>query len=80
MQILVTGASGNLGSMVIETILKIIPALNIYALVREPNKMAEIQEKGIHVFQGDYDHVSAHESANGRQKPVLVKSVWPDAW
>ena len=63
MQILVTGATGNLGNSVIETLLKNIPIQNISALVREEEKISEIKAKGINVFQGDYDNVSALKSA-----------------
>jgi len=75
MQILVTGATGNLGSAVIETLLKNIPAQNIYALVREEEKISEIKAKGINVFQGDYDNVSALKSAMANVDTVLLISA-----
>ena len=75
MQILVTGATGNLGSSVIETLLKNIPAQNISALVREEEKIVEIQAKGITVFQGDYDNVFALESAMANVDTVLLISA-----
>ena len=75
MQILVTGATGNLGSSVIETLLKNIPAQNISALVREEERIVEIQAKGITVFQGDYDNVFALESAMANVDTVLLISA-----
>ena len=75
MQILITGATGNLGSAVIETLLKNIPAQNISALVREEEKIAETKAKGINVFQGDYDHLSALESAMKNVDTVLLISA-----
>ena len=75
MQILVTGATGNLGSSVIETLLKNIPAQNISALVREEEKILEIKAKGINVFQGDYDNVPALESAMANVDTVLLISA-----
>ncbi|TYP96472.1 NAD(P)H dehydrogenase (quinone) [Tenacibaculum adriaticum] len=75
MQILVTGATGNLGSSVIETLLKNIPAQNISALVREEERIVEIQAKGITIFQGDYDNVFALESAMANVDTVLLISA-----
>jgi len=75
MQILITGATGNLGSAVIETLLRNIPAQNISALVREEEKIAETKAKGINVFQGDYDHLSALESAMKNVDTVLLISA-----
>jgi len=75
MQILVTGATGNLGSSVIETLLKNIPAQNISALVREEEKIAEIKAKGINVFQGNYDNVPSLESAMANVDTVLLISA-----
>ncbi len=75
MQILVTGATGNLGSAVIETLLKNIPAQNISALVREEEKIAATKAKGINVFPGDYDHLSALESAMKNVDTVLLISA-----
>ena len=75
MQILVTGATGNLGSSVIETLLKNIPAQNISALVREEERKVEIQAKGITIFQGDYDNVFALERAMANVDTVLLISA-----
>ncbi|WP_258100604.1 SDR family oxidoreductase [Marinoscillum pacificum] len=75
MQILVTGATGNLGSAVIETLVKNIPAKNISALVREEEKIPEIKAKGINVFPGDYDNVSSLESAMKKVDTVLLISA-----
>ncbi|MBU3026019.1 polysaccharide biosynthesis protein [Zobellia galactanivorans] len=51
MQILVTGATGNLGFSVIETLLKNIPTENISAFVRGEEKISEIKAKGIMFFR-----------------------------
>lgn len=75
MQVLVTGATGNLGSAVIDTLLKHIPAQNISALVREAEKIPEVQAKGIQVFLGDYDNVSALERAMATIDTVLLISA-----
>ncbi|MDO6518547.1 SDR family oxidoreductase [Zobellia uliginosa] len=75
MQILVTGATGNLGSSVIETLLKNIPAQNISALVREEDKILGIKAKRINAFQGDYDNEYALESAMANVDTVLLISA-----
>ncbi len=75
MQILVTGATGYLGSAVIETLLKNIPAQNISALVREEEKIQGLKTKGIHVFQGDYDNIPALEIAMANVDTVLLISA-----
>ena len=75
MQILVTGSTGNIGSSVIETLLKNIPAQNISALVREEKKTSEIKAKGINVFQGDYDNISSLENAMSNIDTVLLISA-----
>lgn len=75
MQILVTGATGSLGSAVIETLLTNIPAQNITALVREEEKIPEITAKGINAFPGDYDDVPALETAMKNVDTVLLISA-----
>ncbi len=75
MQILVTGVTGYLGSAVIETLLKNIPAQNISALVREEEKIQGLKAKGIHVFQGDYDNIPALERAMANVDTVLLISA-----
>ncbi|QCX37378.1 SDR family oxidoreductase [Aureibaculum algae] len=75
MQILITGATGNLGSAVVETLLKNIPAQNISVLVREEEKIQAIKAKGINVFQGDYDNLSALENAMANVDTVLLISA-----
>lgn len=75
MQILVTGATGNLGSVVIENLLKQIPAQNISALVREEEKIAETKAKGINIFPGNYDDVPALKNAMENVDTVLLISA-----
>jgi NAD(P)H dehydrogenase (quinone) len=53
--ILVTGATGALGSATIEFLLKKTSPSSIAALVRSPEKAAALQEKGVEIRQGDYD-------------------------
>lgn len=52
--ILVTGASGNLGSATINFLLKKVSPQNIRALVRSEEKGAALKAKGVEIAIGDY--------------------------
>ncbi len=51
---LVTGATGALGSQVVEFLLQRVPANEIVALARDPKKLQSLVEKGVEVREGDY--------------------------
>lgn len=52
----VTGATGNLGRLAIESLLERgTPADQIVAVVRDPTKAADLAERGVIVRRGDYD-------------------------
>ena len=71
--ILITGATGNLGSKVIEALLRKMPANEIAALVRDENKAQDLKRKGISIRVGDYDSKGALEEAmKGVNKVLLV--------
>lgn len=53
--IVVTGATGQLGQLVIEHLLKRVPASEIAAAVRNPNKAGALAARGIAVREADYD-------------------------
>lgn len=53
--ILVTGATGHLGSIVVAELLKRTAAGNLSVLVRDPAKAAAWQEKGVKVLTGNYN-------------------------
>ena len=50
-----TGASGQLGRLVIEELLKTIPAQDLVALARDPAKLGDLAERGVVVRTADYD-------------------------
>ncbi|WP_055568992.1 NAD(P)H-binding protein [Streptomyces atriruber] len=63
MSIVVTGATGNLGRLVIEGLLAArVPAGDIAAVVRDKGKAADLAERGIELRIADY---SAPETLNG---------------
>ncbi|MDF2936601.1 MAG: NAD(P)-dependent oxidoreductase [Paenibacillaceae bacterium] len=55
MKILVTGATGKLGSKVVEALLKKVSADQLAVSVRNPEKAAGLRELGIEIRQGDFD-------------------------
>ncbi len=75
--ILITGATGKLGSKVIDTLLiKGIAASEIAALVRDENKATGLKEKGVSIRIGDYDNrLSLDEAMKGIDKVLLVSAL-----
>lgn len=55
MKLLITGATGQFGSIVVETLLQTVPVENLAVSVRNPEKAAHLKEKGIDVRHGDFD-------------------------
>ncbi|TIX44244.1 MAG: KR domain-containing protein, partial [Mesorhizobium sp.] len=51
----ITGATGQLGRLVIEALLKTIPADRIVAAVRNPGKASDLAEPGVIVREADYN-------------------------
>ena len=72
-KILVTGATGQLGKAVTESLLKKTNAASISILVRDADKALEFKEAGVNVHKGDYDDYSALIAAfRGIDKLYLV--------
>jgi NAD(P)H dehydrogenase (quinone) len=55
MKLLVTGATGKLGTKVVETLLKTVPAKQLAVSVRNPEKAEGLKARGVEVRQGDFD-------------------------
>ena len=53
--IIVTGATGNLGRLTIEEVLRSVPAEQVVAAVRSPDKAAYLAARGVQVREADYD-------------------------
>ncbi|MGC9536693.1 SDR family oxidoreductase [Streptomyces sp. UG1] len=62
MSIVVTGATGNLGRHVVEQLLEKVPADQVTAVVRTPEKAADLTERGVKIAVADY---SAPETFDG---------------
>lgn len=73
--IAITGATGQLGQHVIETLLKTVPASQIVAIVRNPAKATVLSQQGITVRQADYSDEAAFTTAlQGIDKLLLISS------
>ena len=55
MKILVTGATGKLGTKVVESLLRTVPASQLAVSVRNPEKAEGLKNRGVEVRQGDFD-------------------------
>ena len=73
--IAITGATGQLGHYVIESLMKTVPASQIVAIVRNPAKAQALAAQGITVRQADYGDEAALTSAlQGVEKLLLISS------
>ncbi|TKU51718.1 SDR family oxidoreductase [Citrobacter sp. wls757] len=73
--IAITGATGQLGQYVIESLLKTVPASQIVAIVRNPAKATALSQQGITVRQADYSDEAALTAAlQGIDKLLLISS------
>jgi len=71
--IAVTGATGQLGRIVIDALLKKVPAAEIVAAVRTPAKAADLAALGVIVRQADYGQPETLEAAfAGVDKLLLI--------
>ncbi|HKJ62659.1 MAG TPA: SDR family oxidoreductase, partial [Hyphomicrobiales bacterium] len=73
--IAITGANGQLGRLVIKELLKSVPAGEIIAAVRTPEKGADLAAMGIEVRHADYNQPESLNAAfAGVQKLLLISS------
>lgn len=73
--IVVTGATGQLGRLVIEALLKELPPAQIVAAVRDPAKAADLANRGIQVRKADYTQPASLDLAlRGADKLLLISS------
>ena len=73
--LIVTGATGQLGRLVIDELLKKMPAGAIVAAVRDPAKAADLAAKGVTVRHADYSKPDTLTDAlEGATKVLLISS------
>jgi NAD(P)H dehydrogenase (quinone) len=73
--IAITGASGQLGRFVITHLQRYVPATEIVAIVRTPERVQDFADQGIQIRTADYDAPETWASAlHGIDKLLLISS------
>jgi NAD(P)H dehydrogenase (quinone) len=73
--IVITGATGQLGRLVIASLLKRVPAARLVAVVRNVEKASDIAAMGVQVRFADYNHPASWSTAlHGASKLLLISS------
>lgn len=73
--IIVTGATGQLGRAIVESLVRRIPAAQVGASCREPDKASALAALGVRVRRGDFDDVaSLAEVFAGATQVLMVSS------
>ncbi|WWC67389.1 uncharacterized protein I206_101297 [Kwoniella pini CBS 10737] len=75
MSIVVTGATGKLGKLVVENLLTHISPTQIGVSVRDATKASDLSQKGVRVTQASFDDPSALKEAFKGAKTLLLISV-----
>ncbi|WP_345421061.1 SDR family oxidoreductase [Actinomycetospora chlora] len=75
----ITGATGHLGRLAVDALLRRgVPARNVIALVRDPDKAGDLAELGVGVRGADYDRPDTLGPAlEGIERLLLVSSPTP---
>ncbi|MFF4402389.1 SDR family oxidoreductase [Streptomyces sp. NPDC001480] len=74
MSIVVTGATGHLGRHVVEQLLEKVPAEQITAVVRTPEKAADLAERGVRIAVADYNTPQTFDGLFAAGDKVLLVS------
>jgi len=73
--IVITGATGQLGRLVVAALLKKVPADRIVAAVRNKDKAADLASKGIQVRIADYNQPQTWDAAlKGAEKVLMISA------
>ncbi|CAM3521442.1 SDR family oxidoreductase [Marinicrinis lubricantis] len=75
MKMLVTGATGKLGTKVVDTLLKSVPASQLAVSVRNPEKAEGLRSRGVDVRQGDFDRPETLDAAFAGIDRLLIISA-----
>ncbi|WP_445491218.1 SDR family oxidoreductase [Niallia sp. 03133] len=75
MKMLVTGATGKLGSKVVETLLKTLSAEQLAVSVRNSEKAEGLRARGVDVRQGDFDRPETLDTAFAGVDRLLIISA-----
>ncbi|MFD0005155.1 SDR family oxidoreductase [Streptomyces sp. NPDC127178] len=74
MSIVVTGATGHLGRHVVEQLLEKVPADQVTAVVRTPEKVADLAERGVKIAVADYNAPETFDGLFAAGDKVLLIS------
>lgn len=74
-KLLVTGATGKLGSMVVEKVLESVPAEQLAVSVRNPAKADHLRARGVDVRHGDFDRPETLDAAFAGVDRLLLIST-----
>jgi len=73
--IAITAASGQLGRLVLQSLLERVPAASLVAIARRPEALKDLAALGVQVRQGDYERPETLASAfAGIEKLLLISS------
>lgn len=79
MTILVTGATGGLGRLVMGHLLDVVPAGELAVSVRDPGKAADLADRGIDVRKADFDDPASLGAAfAGVHRLLVISTDGPD--
>ncbi|MEX3899537.1 SDR family oxidoreductase [Paraburkholderia sp. BR10954] len=74
--IAITGANGNLGRLIVKGLLQAVPAGQIVAAVRSPEKADDLRALGVQIREADYDRPQTLvEAFKGVEKLLLISAV-----
>ncbi|MEU2621794.1 NAD(P)H-binding protein [Streptomyces sp. NPDC007157] len=73
--IIVTGATGQLGSQIVERLLDRVPAVEVGVSVRDPHKARSLADRGVRVRQGSFTEPAGLAHAFEGASQVLIVSV-----
>ncbi len=74
-RLLVTAASGQLGRLTVEALLRAVPAAQIVATARDPGRLADVAAKGVIVRAADYEKSDTLDAAfAGVDRVLLISS------
>lgn len=77
--IVITGATGQLGSLIVASLLERIPAEEVGVSVRDPGRAADLAERGVRVRRGDFSEPASPDPGDLSRRLGLVPSS-PPAW
>jgi len=75
MKLLITGATGKLGSKIVQFLLKTIPAEQLAVSVRNPEKAENLRTLGVDVRHGDFDEPQTLDTALAGIDRLLIISA-----